>query len=309
MFGMAFSQALSMMLMVLTGYFCVRLGVIQTTYKKELSGLVFNVLLPCTVFDSMLMAFSPQQLKDALSMLGLGVLISVYSLLIGYLCYALLGRKEEDRILCICFLLSNTTYFGFPIIRVLYGETGLFLFSMFTTPTRILHLTLSALMYGSRAGGARRINWRSIFSPVLISLVSGFLCFMLQIRVPLFLEDTIAAFGAASSPLGMLLCGISLAQTDFSRMGHKLRIITISFIKLGLAPGLVFLLARLLGLDGMTAVIPIMFCALPFASILNTYAVQYGFDPEFVTIEVSITTILAVLSAPLWASWANVVFL
>jgi predicted permease len=73
-------------------------------------------------------------------------------------------------------------------------------------------------------------------------------------------------------------------------------------VKLAVAPTLAWLLARELGIGGMEARVLLLCAALPTATSAYILAAQMGGDARAVATQVTVGTLLAMVTLPFWLS-------
>ncbi len=108
-------------------------------------------------------------------------------------------------------------------------------------------------------------------------------------------------YTAGTLPLGLLLVGAGLDLATLHRQPRGMAIAAAA--KLLLLPAVVFGLARLLGLDGAGAVVAVVFAALPTAPSAYVLAEQMGGDAPLMAAILTLQTLLAIATLPLWLAW------
>ena len=138
----------------------------------------------------------------------------------------------------------------------------------------------------------------------------GLILYLTQIQLPTPIAGVINSLGSCASPLGMLLCGMSLGKYPMKKLLRP-RYFRLPLVRNLLLPALTLGLSLLVGLDKELAQVAVMFTALPVASLIAACTIQY--DPnEETQIEaaaaVLLSTIFAAVTIPLWATLLNVCF-
>lgn len=120
----------------------------------------------------------------------------------------------------------------------------------------------------------------------------------------------INSLGSCASPLGMVLCGISLGKYDFRALLRPKYLWTPLIRTLAL-PALTLGLCLLAGLEGELARVAVIFTALPTASLLAAFTIQYdpSRDSQFeAAATVLLSTLLSAFTIPLWAAVLGVCY-
>ena len=211
-------------------------------------------------------------------------------------------------------LYTNFTFVGIPVVEALYGDTGVFYFVVFLVPYRMIYyssveplLSPPGLERRARTLPEKLKGW---FSPPVVAVFVGLLLYITQWKLPAPVSGVINSLGSCASPLGMVLCGISLGKYDFRALLRPKYLWTPLIRTLAL-PALTLGLCLLAGLEGELARVAVIFTALPTASLLAAFTIQYdpSRDSQFeAAATVLLSTLLSAFTIPLWAAVLGVCY-
>ena len=294
------------MLFIAVGYLIRRLRVLPDGFDKALTRFVMAVPLPCMVFNSFRIPYSADKLLTAPLLLGLSVggmalLFVLTTLVTG-------GAKTKLGKTCrFALLFTNFTFIGLPVVSELYGAEGAFNYVIFTLPIRVMFYGGAAVMLG-RSGA--RMDWRETLKKFLcepvIAVFLGFLADVTRLELPAVLTETIASLGNMASPLGLILCGVILADADWRGVFRYPCIFAVTAGRLLVIPALMAGLFLLIGVDRDIIRTTVFFYAMPVASLLPTFLLRY--DPEAVDARLAgscmvvVSTLFCIGTIPLWAT-------
>lgn len=310
----ALTLAFELMIMISIGIFARRSGMIGKDFGSSLTRFMLNITLPCMIIQSLQIPFSHEQLRTCglLFALSMGLLILYFTL--GQLMYTILGKGSRGRTFRFGTMFTNFTFMGLPAIESLYGQEGLFLFVIFVIPFRLAYyssakplLTPPELKYRSHTVLA---TLRGFFSPPVAAALTGLLLYATQLPLPGPVSHIMETVGGMSSPLGMILCGISLAEFRGKEFRSP-RYLAFPLFRNLLVPALTATLLLLLPIDPLIKKILTVFAALPVASLLAAFTMEYDPDPESQKESagsVFFSTLLSALTVPLWAYFAELLF-
>lgn len=308
----AVSLAVQLILMTGIGLFAVKARIVGEDFEKQLTALIMKIILPCMIVKSMMGVFSWDQLKLCGRLLILAVVLWAVTSALAQLVYRLLGKTPSARILRFSMMYTNFTFVGIPVIEALYGESGVFCFVVFVVPYRMIYyssaeplLSPPGLARKERTAAQRLKGW---FSPPVIAVLVGLTLYLTQLKLPTPLADTISSLGSCASPLGMLLCGMSLGKYPIRRL-LKPRYFRVPLVRNLLLPALVLVLTLLGRLEREVAQLIVMFSALPVASLLAAFTIQYDPDRETqfeAAAAVLLSTVFSAVTIPLWAFLVSV---
>ena len=306
--------ALQLILMMGLGILIYRIRIVGDNFDTQLSSLIMKLLLPCMIIKSMTGASSPEQLKNCGALLLVSVICWALTSLIGQLLYRVSGRTFTGRLLRFGAVYVNFTFMGIPVMETLFGEQGIFYFVIFIIPYRLAYYSLSEPLL-SPPGAQRKAKTpaqvlKLLLSPTLISVFVGLFFYFTQIPLPSPVTGVINSFAACASPLGMLLSGVTLAKYEFRRLLRPRYLIYPLVFNLFMP--LVFIAVALLArLEAQLAQIVVMFGALPIASMVVPFTIQY--DPaqehQFESAAAVFSSVLfSAATIPLWANIIPLLF-
>ena len=198
---------------------------------------------------------------------------------------------------------ANTGFFGVPVAIAIFGGHGLgpstaILIDSFNTTAL---LWTSGLMFARRMGepaaGARRHSvLGALLTPLTFAVALGLALNVAHLPPPLFVRAALEHIGAATTALVFLSLGLSL---DFGALrGRVAALVTVSAVKLGLAPLAAIAVARALGLTGPIAQVSVLQSAMPTAMLSVILAAESGCDDPFAAGVALTTTLVSIATLP-----------
>ena len=137
-------------------------------------------------------------------------------------------------------------------------------------------------------------------NPLVVGTASGVLFSVLEIPMPEGIAATLSRLGNASIALGLLAVGAGMRLSGL-REAKGIAAYFLS-VKLLALPFIALLLGRWLELPPLQLQIAVVFCALPTASSAYVLAARMGGNGPFVAFLISASTVLSVLTLPVWLS-------
>lgn len=310
----AASLSVQLILMVAIGMFAWRAHIVSGNFDKQLTSLVMKIALPCMIVRSMSGAFSWEELKNCGRLVVIALVLWAITYALGQIAYHLMGKNASARIMRFSMMYTNFTFVGIPVMEALYGDTGVFYFVVFLVPYRMIYyssaeplLSPPGVKHKERTLPEKLKGW---FSPPVVAVFVGLVLYITQWKLPAPVSGVINSLGGCASPLGMLLCGISLGKYDFRKLLRP-RYLWIPLVRNLLLPGLILALALAAGLEPELAQVAVIFTALPVASLLAAFTIQY--DPEEesqfqAAAAVLLSTLACAVTIPMWAAVLNIFF-
>lgn len=284
-------------LLIMLGMVLAKINVIKESQKILLSNLIVNVTLPATIIKSFLIEFNIDILKSCLTVLIIGIIIEIVTCIVIRFIY-LKCDSTKQSLLQYATICSNAGVLGNPIAEGIYGATGLLYASFFTIPLRIAMWSVG-LSYFTSAPNFKSLCKKVLTHPCIIAAISGLLIMVLQIPIPTVLTKTITSIANANTFLAMTFVGTVMNKVPLTKLANK-ETLYFSFIRLIVFPTLVYLGCTIFNIDSLVTGVCVMLSGMPAAGIVSVMAVKYQKDEIFATKCVILSTLLSLISVPIW---------
>lgn len=293
-----FYKMLGLFMYMLIGFFIRKKNIIEDAHTKGLSIFLMDVSLPAITIAALQMPVTHEKLID-----------SLWVLLVGLLSYAVMGfiafltikifpiPKEKRKVVIFMLLFANTAFAGYPVIHSLFGEAGLFDAVILNFWFTVFLWTVGVQLL---SGGEEKFHWKKLFNPGMISLVIGFLFFILGIKIPLILYEPLKALGDTTIPLAMCLVGALLSETKIRNVLKDKVHFLVAFLRLIFIPLAYGLLLKLFHLPLNTFITAVLITSMPIAANTAIFARRFELDYTFASEGILLTTLLSLVTIPLW---------
>ncbi len=178
--------------------------------------------------------------------------------------------------------MSNTGFIGTAILTLLIGSHSAIYLSLTLIVENLLIVTLMLILAerGLQAPGTTGKSiltgtlLRILKNPVILSIMLGILCILLDIQLPELLSSTLKMLGQTASPLALFVIGGSL-------IGMNLRSLTafswfLTAMKVIVMPLLIFSLLSAFDVSREMLFIGTLLAALPMPIAFGIFAQHYG---------------------------------
>lgn len=291
---MAFlNQILIMAVLFVIGVLCYKFNIISKEANKSLSSFVVNIVNPAMLINSYQIEFSMERLR----MLMFVFILSFLSYAIVIPLSNVLNRKGQDRnIDRIATIYSNCGFIGIPIINSIYGAEGVFYLSGYITAFNLLFWTHGITVMEKKfdKSGLKRM----ILSPAILAIIVGITFFLLHIKIIDPFGKTIALISDTTTPLSMVIAGVSIAQTNFLKTVKQVSIYKVTFLRLIFMPLVIFAVFLFIPLPTIVKNIVIFGCACPASTMGTIIAIKMGKNDGLMSQYFAATTVLSVITLP-----------
>ena len=292
------NMMLELVIIMALGYGLAFFGFLDKRFSDKLSWLVVNISMPMLIIASVL--GKEGKLSDVLSYLGYGTAFYIISMPIAFLCCKLLFvRKKNMGTYQFMLIFSNCSFMGYPIAAAVLGADSVFYMSIFNIPFNIFAFSYGIYLLARGSGNEVGFNPKKLINPGIISSIIAVIIYAYGFSLPSFIESTFSSVGGLTTPLSMLVLGISLAQLPVSELFNEIRLYPISLIRLVGLPVLTYYVMSLLTNDSMMLGVATVTAAMPVASMTVMLTTLYGGNVKLASVGVFITTVLSVISVPL----------
>ncbi|KAF0101939.1 MAG: auxin efflux carrier [bacterium] len=266
---------------------------------RGLERLVYFVFFPALLFHSLARAHI--DFSSALSMLLVGLAVTLFGMAMGYLGKYLF--HDPPRVFASAFQCSFrfNSYVGLAVAGALHGQAGIAAIGLlmgFIVPLANV-ASVAMLARHGEAGWLREI----LGNPLIHATAGGVACALLGWSPPDLVMQTIGLLAQASLPMGLLVVGAGLRLDSLSHArGHLWYGVAVKLLAL---PALAWWLGGMLRLPRMQFEVALLFAALPMSTVAYVLAVRMGGDGRITAAQVAVTTLLSMLTLPLWLGLAR----
>ncbi len=300
-----FNQIAILFALILSGYAARRLNILDSSLNRGISRLILQITLPALIIKSMQFSFSREVMLGSIKIIILSVVAHFIAIAIAYFSTKTLGYKgAEEKVFRFILIFSNVGYMGYPIIKVIYGDLGVFYTALFNIVFNVLLWTLGvALMTNEENMSFKGSDLKKILiNPGILAVILGFSLFALSIKLHFIIYETLNLLGETTVPLSMIIIGSMLAEVPIKEIFSDRRLFIISFIRLLVIPIVVWLGLHTIGLRGILLGIPVLVMAMPAAANTAIFSAIYDTEPHLASKGVFITTLLSMMTIPLIAA-------
>lgn len=298
-FSLLFGKMAVLFIFIAVGLLCQKLKFLDDQASSKMNKLVIYICSPCLIIKSVFGASYSYAVGDALRLMLFGAAYNVVTLLVSLLLTAVFRPASGYR-KSFAFLLTfnNCVFMGFPVIAALFGDDAVFLVSVFNLPSNLFLYSVGSLLL-SGTGSFRQIITRALLNPLFFATVIALVVFFAQLSVPGEVVDIFSYLGNMVVPLSMMLIGASLGFVSAKEIFADIRIYKVSICRLILVPLLVYCVMRLMIRDTFFLNLVTVLSVMPCAAVSPIFCSEFGGDPLLASKSVFMTTLLALVTAPL----------
>lgn len=294
--------------LVLTGWLARRLGALGEGATREVNRFVVYLALPALLFG--IMAGSRYEDLDRPGFVAAFGAGSGLVFLVTFLLRRRAGRAEA-AIEALNASYANTGFMGFPLALAVAGREGLTpaLIATILTVCVVFAVAIALIESGLRTGRRRDIARRTAgalaTNPLLLAPLAGALVPLLGWTLPGPVERYVTLLGDAAAPCALIALGLFLAGAPRGGAAGPGAVALLGGLKLVVQPGVTWAVGGpLLGLEPELLGLAVLLAALPTGTGPFMLAEHYGKGAALTARVVLVTTLVSVLTLPVWLSLA-----
>ncbi len=273
--------------------------------RRQCGALVLNLLLPALNIEVIYHSPAGRELWQVPLAMLLGILICVGLALLVLRQFKLDPRLKSSLLLASAF--GNVTYLGMPLLRGLFPAHLLqvteiaILCEITVTSSDLIAGSLLAMFYheGPRThlidAFVQVLKFPLIWSTAFAAVIRA-----LSIPLPDFMLMALHLLGQSTSGLMLLVLGMALKPSVIAQTPRHIRSWWPAvFIKLGMSPLVVALIASTIGLTALNFRATVLEAAMPPQMFTFIVADRFGFDTEVLATAVAFMTVISLVTVPI----------
>jgi malonate transporter len=293
-------------LLVALGYLAGHRQWVRDEAVKDLSNLVFLLLIPAMLFRTM-----SAVRFDELDLRPVGAYFLAALLLFGAF-IAWRGFSRQSVVLALTGVFSNMVMIGIILVELAYGKEGVVTLLTLVSVHALILLTVATVALELAVARERRAQghaqphllattWSAfksaVIHPVPLPIVCGLLFAQTGLVIPEVVDRPLQLLGSAFGPIALVLVGVTLARTPLR--GHLGPALWATLSKNLILPLLVGLSAWAFGIEGLTLTVMVVAAALPVGANVFLFAQRYEVAQETTTASMGLSTVLALITLSL----------
>lgn len=311
---------LTLFLLMICGYVCRKVGIINNNSSKALSQLIISVGQPMLIINALNNAkFTAENLTIAWQVVLISFAMhTLMSAMAFGVCKLMKKNPDQLKIFEFSLVFANAGFIGFPILDSIFGDgIGSFMGAFYVIAFHLFLWTWGIMILARGRDDIKLTPKKILFNYGTVPCAIGIALYLLQpiitppegsALVPVF--NAVAGFlgylGSLCTPISVLVTGALLATIPLSKMFTNLRLYLHSAIKLIGFPVVLCILAKLVGLNETYILLVTAMAGVPSAATITMLAELYDIEPGYASQSVGMTSILSTASLPivmLFAQW------
>lgn len=286
-------QNLVMLVYMMIGYYLYKKKLVSAGGSADIGRILLYIVMPAAILKSYLADFSRERLEG----LFVSFLAALLSLLLS-IAAARIAFSKEQGIERFGAAFSNAGFIGIPLVQMTLGEEAVFYVSSYVALLNILQWTYGLVTI---TGNRSLISVKRLrTNPILLSFLAGIALFLLPVSLPETAENVVGTIAAMNGPLAMIVLGVYLGQVPLRSLFSGRVVYRCALVRLIVIPvltmALLFVFPEKYHMLKLTILIA---ASAPVGSNVSIFAQLYGQDYMQSVKEVTLSTLLCIITLPL----------
>jgi predicted permease len=293
-----------MILMIGVGWLMSYAGWLNTEGKRFIHLFIINISIPALTLTNFFQMFPKEMIGSTIRF----VLIGILSMMVVFVLSEIVAKVIKlEKIKSGSFVsmssVSNSLFFGMPIVLSLFGEVSLpyILFYYIANTSVFWGICAPRIM---RDGDIKRIkvsqNIKKIFNAPFVALILSILLLAVDLRPPTLVLMVASYLGRPVTPLAAIFVGRIIYEIDFKNYKFESSMLGILFLRFIASPAVMFLMTRLFQLDKLSTQVLVIMAAMPAMIQTSLVSEMYGTDSKYVAFAISLTTVMGLFFIPFY---------
>ena len=308
----------TLFLLMVCGYICRKINIINNDSSKALSRLIISVGQPMMIVSALYNAENtPDNLKIAWRVVIIGFFMHLGLSLAAYLICKPMKKCDQTKIFEFSVIFANCGFIGFPILDSLFNDSlgagmGSFMGAFYVISFHLFLWIWGIMILGRGREDIKMTPKKAFLNYGTIPCMIGVVLYLTKPYLPLptAVQGALASFlsylGSLCTPISVLITGALLATISLKKMFSSGNLYLHSFIKLIAFPIAACLIAKLCGLSDTYVLLATAMAGVPSAATITMLAELYDLEPGYASQAVGLTSLLSTATLPvvmLFAQW------
>ncbi len=312
-----FSKVLVVFIYIGVGFVANRLEVLPEESAKHFISLVMGITVPCLVISSITgQDINGDMYRNTVLVLALTVLILVVTAFATTFISDRIfpWKDQQDRnVLASAMTGCNAGFMGLPIASAVFGEL-VFYYLVIQNIANNLYLFVMSLAQlhhreSEKSSRSLREKLKPLVNPTSLATIISLVMLFTGIHLPAYAMDIFETLGDITIPLSMILVGVQLGGADIKKLIVDKALLITAAIKLIAVPALALLILMPVPVAKVVKLTALLGMCFPSAVIGVAVSAQEHKNSQLMAEAVAITTLLSVITLPLWIMLISYFFL
>lgn len=300
-------KVLILFLMIGAGVILTQKNILTKAGASQLADIVLLVSTPCIIINAFSAGMDQVSVKNLLIIAAAAVAAQALEIL-GSRLFFRKQPPERRKVLQFGAAYANVGFMGLPLLQSLLGNDGVVYASLYIVVFNLFCWTHGVRQMSGPGNAADAPPlWKCLINPGTVGLLLGLPIFLFRLPVPGLVSEVLSGFAGLNTPLAMLCIGVHISAISFRDVLRDRSILAVTAVRLVVIPLAVSAVLRpFIGDYGVFASV-VLQAAMPVGANTVLFASRYHGDEKLASQAIALSTVLSILTLPLFAVAARFV--
>lgn len=294
-------SVLTLFLLMAVGFFFGKKEMLNNESLSQMSRILLNAVIPAVMIDTFQVERTPA--VDRQLLISFLALAGTYALYMVGSCLLFRREGEDHRgILRFASIYGNTGFMGLPLIQSILGNKATMVAATSLAIFNIVTFTHGVAIIGGK--GSTSVK-KAVLNPATLGFLAAFVLYIADFRLPAPVGNAVGYLSNLNSPLAMVIIGGQMAHTDILAAFRTKKLYAASALKLLFLPVFTALVLLPFRLEPVIFTTLVILAGCPTAGVTSLFSQSMGKDASLAARQITLSTLLCILTLPLCALLAQ----
>jgi predicted permease len=293
------NQMLILCFTMMVGYVSYKTKVVDEEDNRRFSKFVLMITSPALIISSIAGSAAGSK-RDVLiaGVIAAGMYL-ILPVIARLTAFVLKETPERSSTLQFMIIFANVGFMGVPVINAIYGAEGVRYVVMYMMMFNVCQFSYGIFLLSRSSGKTADFDWRRLLNPNIIAAIVAMILYIFDLKVPTVILGSLDMVGQITTPMAMIVVGVSLAQIPVKQVFDEPKLYLVSILRLAVIPILMWCVLKPLPISDVVRGVAVIIGGMPIATNVIMVTKIYGGDPEYASKGVFITTACSIVTIPL----------
>lgn len=298
-------KILQLFVFMIIGFILAKLNVVKNNDSGVLSKLSLYLFMPSAILNAFDYKMTGEMAKGLLLAFGTAIIIHIVLFGMDVLYAKFISESAVERT---AVMYPNAGNLIIPIVLSVLGNEWVVYSTAYLSVQQIF-----VWSHGLKLYSGDKISLKKILLNVnIIAVFLGLGFMVLNFRIPAFAKEVTNSLGAMVGPIGMIIAGILAANIDYKSTLKNKRLYIVTALRMIVYPLITLTIVKMLAfipvVNGKNILLISFLASItPSAATIMQLAKIYEKDADFAAAINIATTIVCVVSMPLYVAIYNLI--
>jgi predicted permease len=299
-------KIVQLFIFMILGFILAKTKVVKSSDSTVLSKISLYLLMPSAIINAFDFELSGEITNGMLLAFLAAVILHIVYLFLDKLFNKTLKTNAVERA---SIMYPNVGNLIIPIVTFVLGEEWVLYSTAFLSVQLVFLWTHAIRIFSPNT----KFSIKKILLNVnIIAIMLGVILMVCPFRLPVFVKDITSTLSGMMGPIGMLIAGMVASSIDFKGALKNKRLYLTSVLRIVVYPFISLIVLKCLSyvtVPNVEKILVITFFATmtPSAAAIMQFAQISNEEPQYATAINILTTIMCIVSMPLFVAFYNLV--